>query len=207
MKIICTDSFSDCNITTVNIPEGVTTIEPGAFLGSTLKSVSFPNSLTEIGSDAFFNTALTSIILPNNVTTIGAKAFRWCTFKSIVIPKSVTTIGRYAFADCDGLTIYCEAPSKPEGWDEEWMSNPPFDTINDVTVVWGYSVRSLGDPSGDGKVNANDYMMLKRHVLHTFKLTADQIAVVDINKDSKVNATDYMLLKRAVLGTYKLPTA
>ena len=62
----------------------------------------------------------------------------------------------------------------------------------------------LGDIDGDGDIDANDYMMLKRHVLRTFKLSDEQKLRADINGDGKINATDYMLLKRAVLGTYKI---
>ncbi len=68
----------------------------------------------------------------------------------------------------------------------------------------GSSDRELGDLSGDGEINAGDYMMLKRNVLRTFKLSAEQEAVADVNKDGEVNATDYMMLKRHVLGTYKI---
>ena len=62
----------------------------------------------------------------------------------------------------------------------------------------------LGDIDGDGDIDANDYMMLKRHVLRTFKLSDEQKLRADINGDGNINATDYMLLKRAVLGTYKI---
>ncbi|MBQ9118220.1 MAG: hypothetical protein IJY11_03350 [Clostridia bacterium] len=43
----------------------------------------------------------------------------------IVIPDSVTSINKYAFGECDNLTIYCEATSKPIGWDSDWNYNCP----------------------------------------------------------------------------------
>ncbi len=66
------------------------------------------------------------------------------------------------------------------------------------------SARKLGDLSGDGKINSVDYLLLKRYVLGTFKLTDEQFAAADISKDNKVNSIDYLLLKRHVLGTYKI---
>lgn len=62
----------------------------------------------------------------------------------------------------------------------------------------------LGDINSDGKINALDYILLKRYVLKTTKLNAEQLLAADINLDGKVNATDYILLKRHVLGTYKI---
>ena len=41
----------------------------------------------------------------------------------------MTSIGYRAFAYCDSLTIYCEAVTKPAGWDNDW--NP-----NNRPVVW-----------------------------------------------------------------------
>ena len=61
-----------------------------------------------------------------------------------------------------------------------------------------------GDVDGNGKVDAKDYMLLKRACLKTFTLMPEQEAPADINGDGKINANDYMLLKRACLGTYKI---
>lgn len=61
-----------------------------------------------------------------------------------------------------------------------------------------------GDLNGNGKIDAMDYVLLKRYVLQTYTLTDEQLAIADINRDGSVNALDYMVLKRACLGTYKI---
>ena len=64
---------------------------------------------------------------------------------------------------------------------------------------------SQGDASGDGKVTAMDYMLVKRYVLRKTELTDVQLAAADVNGDGKVNPYDYMILKRVVLGKGEFP--
>ena len=70
-----------------------------------LTSITIPNSVTSIGSSAFSGcTGLTSITIPNSVTSIGSSAFKGCTsLSSITIPNSVTYIGSDAFYRCLNL--------------------------------------------------------------------------------------------------------
>ena len=60
----------------------------------------------------------------------------------------------------------------------------------------------LGDVDGDGIRDAKDYLFLKRAVLQTWSLNAQERFNADIDQDERLTATDYMLLKRTVLGTY-----
>ena len=62
----------------------------------------------------------------------------------------------------------------------------------------------LGDINNDGVVDSTDYLLLKRVMLGTYKLTDEQALAADINQDGTVDSTDYLLLKRVMLGTYKI---
>ena len=96
-------------LASVIIPNGVTSIESCTFTCCyNLTSITIPNSVTKIGDQAFDNCRkLTSITIPNSVTSIGEIAFSGCSnLTSITIPNSVTEIGYLAFAGCDKLTIY-----------------------------------------------------------------------------------------------------
>src|SRR6266536_3556725 len=58
----------------------VTSIGHDAFNGTGLTSVTIPNSVTSIGNGAFSNcTSLTRVTIPNSVTSIGYEAFMRCT--------------------------------------------------------------------------------------------------------------------------------
>ena len=73
---------------------------------SNITSVTIPNSITSIEDGAFRAcSGLTSITIPNSVTSIGEDAFSGCSgLTSVTIGNGVTNIGDYAFVNCDSLT-------------------------------------------------------------------------------------------------------
>ncbi|MDR2577880.1 MAG: leucine-rich repeat protein, partial [Chitinispirillales bacterium] len=74
---IGTSAFQNCStLTSITLPEGVTSIGNDAFLGCTkLASIDIPNSVTSIGTAAFRNSGITSIVLPENLTSIANNTF------------------------------------------------------------------------------------------------------------------------------------
>ena len=93
------DAFSRNQLTSVIIPKSVTTIEMFAFTNNRLTDLEIPKSVTTIGSSVFADNQLTSIVIPDGVTTIEDSAFSNNQLTSIVIPDSVTTIEESAFSD------------------------------------------------------------------------------------------------------------
>ena len=76
--------------------------------------------------------------IPPGVTTIEKEAFCGSTgnVKTIYIPETVTIVEEYAivFGVGDSHTVYCEAPEKPDGWDEKWVEG-----VGGFDVQWGKS--------------------------------------------------------------------
>ena len=101
------DAFFNSGLTSVTIPNSVTSIGGYAFSGcSGLTSVTIGNKVTSIGDSAFYYcSGLTSVTIPDSVTSIGYYAFYDCSgLTSVTIGNSVTSIGNYAFYGCSGLT-------------------------------------------------------------------------------------------------------
>ncbi len=101
-------AFQDCtNLTSITIPEGVTSIGDSVFSDcSKLTTITIPKGVTSIGESTFSGcSSLTSITIPEGVTSIGSQAFYTCTnLTSITIPEGVKSIGYGAFQLCDSLT-------------------------------------------------------------------------------------------------------
>ena len=84
----------------------LTSIEDAAFIYCyELTNITIPNSVTTIGGGAFAGcTSLTSIAIPEGVTTIESNLFRGCTsLTNVIIPNGVTAIGDASFDGCESL--------------------------------------------------------------------------------------------------------
>ena len=131
---IANNAFEGKAITSVIIPNSVTSIEREAFKGcSRLASVTIPNSVTSIGDDAFaWCDSLTSVTIPDSVTSIGDYAFRGCTgLTSVTIPDSVTSIGNSAFYGCPITMATIPAIA---------ISSIPKDSLQAVVITSGESI-------------------------------------------------------------------
>ena len=97
--------------TQIKIPEGITEMKPYVFGRSwtnaetkvAITSIQLPNTVTSIGKNAFAYNYLQSINIPNSVITIGEQAFAGNNFSAIEISEKVSVIESGAFKDCKKL--------------------------------------------------------------------------------------------------------
>ena len=114
----CKGTAADVTIPSCYKGKPVTAINNAAFPNSAVTSVTIPDSVTSIPDAAFVNCSqLTNISIPNSVTYIGFSAFSSCTsLKSITLPSSLSTIGNSAFAGCpSSMTV--TYPGSKKQWD------------------------------------------------------------------------------------------
>lgn len=101
------NAFNRCDsLTSIIIPDGITTIGANAFMGcNNLPLINIPTSVTTIEDSAFENcAALSAIVIPKSVVSIGERVLANCTsLSSIDIPSSVMSIGECALNGCTSL--------------------------------------------------------------------------------------------------------
>jgi len=134
-------AFDSSGLKTIDIPDSVTIIEDEAFIASALASVTIGNGVTSMGGMAFaYCTALESVTIKNGVTSIGNEAFHGCySLTSITIPNSVVNIGYSVFSGCSSLT----SVTIPEG--VESLGNYMFNGCSSLTSInIPNSVTSIG---------------------------------------------------------------
>lgn len=109
------NAFRDCvSLTSVVVPEGVTSVGEWAFGGCVnLAEIDLPDSLTSLGAAAFYECAsLVSVEIPAGVKQIGNSLFQYCAaLTSVKIPVGITKVGDYAFNGCEKLV----SADLPEG--------------------------------------------------------------------------------------------
>ena len=102
-----------------------------------LTSVFIPDSVTSIGEAAFYGcTSLTSVTIPNSMTSIGDGAFGNCIgLTTVTIPNSVTSIGEFAFGGID-LTNVVSLIENPFGIHGKASDSSTFspNTFNNATL-------------------------------------------------------------------------
>mgnify|MGYP000984987686 CR=1 FL=1 len=152
-------AFSSGNFSSIEIPEGVTSIQQYTFSGcKKLASIQLPKSLISIEDGAFNHCeSLTSVYIPQKVIDIKKYAFCYCSsltnlelpsgiskinegtfdscaaLSSISIPKSVTSIEDSAFYGCASLTdVYFEGTQSQ--WDAISVSKYQNDALQTATI-------------------------------------------------------------------------
>ena len=162
-------AFANNDLTSVEIPERVTSIGAQAFANNNLTSVEIlcsgmfigSSQLGSIGESAFANNDLTSLEIPDSVTSIGAQAFANNDLTTVIMPADVNLgVGQ----GLDFESFY-DAGGKQAGtytYDgSEWQFEPrPTFEFEDGTIIRyngldtdvvipskieGQAVKSIGD--------------------------------------------------------------
>ena len=120
------------NITSVQLPSGLTKIGAHAFQDFVITNINIPQSVTEIGEAAFercYN--LSTVTLPDNLKIIGSWVFRLSGITQIDIPYTLEFLGTHAFAETAITEI-----TLPAGLTE--IDGNPFNGLTGLTIK-GYA--------------------------------------------------------------------
>lgn len=117
MKVVGVGAFKGCtNLSTVLLPETLTTIGEDAFSNAALQSIDIPATVNEIGSGAFYGTRLRTVNIPEGVQNIPGGTFAYCNkLVSVNFPSSMTSIGAGVFSGAGKVAgISCSAIEAPD---------------------------------------------------------------------------------------------
>lgn len=109
VKVIDDYAFSSSSLESIMMPDGLETVNTGAFNGCTrLLSVEMPQSVREIGMFAFQDCAkITNVVIPDYVAKLKSFAFGYCVnLRDIHIGTSVNEIEGSAFSGCTSLQSF-----------------------------------------------------------------------------------------------------
>ena len=168
MTLIGDGAFMGCSsLTSISLPDGVTSIGNGAFLSCIdLKSIILPDSVTSISDEAFWHCrSLTNIILPASITSINIVTFADCSsLTSITLPAGVTSICDEAFEGCSSLeNVYFDGGIPDVGnsafsgcskslnfycaSDDDFSELAPYGTVHNEVKTYSITVDSLSHGS------------------------------------------------------------
>ncbi|MBR0538367.1 MAG: leucine-rich repeat protein, partial [Clostridia bacterium] len=126
-------------LTSVSLPEGLTTIGSRAFAYTSLRSVYLPDSVVSFGTNIFEHANMCEgVRFPAGIETIPTGMFTWSSISSVTIPDSVRVIGVEAFCNCRQLTSVEFADGL------EVIDDEAFQTTKISAVSFPDSVRRIG---------------------------------------------------------------
>lgn len=194
-------------VTNLIIPDNVTSIGSGAFVGCrSITSVTIPSSVKNVGKGAFIGcNNIELIIFDEGTTAIQADLFESSSkIKKIYIPKSITVIYNNAFAKANNITdIYYG------GIEEEWKnvviqhSNGSLATAMVHYNCTGLPEYTPGDLDGDEGITDSDVLYLLKHTFRPEKYPVNQPC--DYNGDGEITDADAVYLLKHIFRPEKYP--
>ena len=232
VKTIDFYAFNYCQgLTSITIPESITTIRNNAFYlctGLTRVNITDIEAWCRIvmgntnpliyAHHLYLNgTEVTDLTIPDGITAISNYAFDCCEgLISLTIPSSVISIGNNAFENCFGLkTITCKAMTPPT------VGYVNFNGCTDLTLfvpaeaitdyqnapVWGqFDIQPItnqsGDVNGDGEINIADANSVIDIVVMGGNGGHTRMPAADPNNDGEVNIGDVNFIINIIIENY-----
>ncbi len=164
-----------------------------------LTSVTIPNSVTSIGQWAFYESSLPSLTIPNSVMSIGFEAFKLCSLTSVTIPSSVALIGPGAFSDCGRLaTVVSEMENPCE------IVSDAFSYINaNATLIVPPGTKSAYQSKAGWNKFANIVEIEKKQTIHVVTAGTlpdlipdyEKYYIEELTLTGELNGTDLAFLR------------
>ena len=183
------------DVKNVVIPEDISIIEAGAFLGNTkLEKITFGYDVEEIGDYAFQNcTNLKTIVVDEAMGILGAGAFKGCTALTVADFSETTLayIGYEAFSGCTSLKDVKLSETTSE------IGDYAFAYTKIEKIEFGKNINSVGANSFLGTSKLKSFSVVSKNK------TYSSVDGVLYNKDGN----ELVVFPAAKTGTFTLPAS
>jgi hypothetical protein len=206
-------AFANSPMSNIELPMNLKDIGSLAFGNSNLTSISIPDSITSISDSTFYGCSyLSDIYLPENLTTIGVQAFTQCqNIAKINFPSKVSIINNLAFSECNALTeIYSQNPVPPTIVGTPFRNGPITATIH-VPIGSGnlykkaYGWNSFTNIIADLPINVSKTIYnpvagdLHTHFTNNEKATINQLTIT-----GNLNTADFAFIRDSLVAVLNL---
>lgn len=180
-----------CNIKSINLPPTVKSIAYCAFQNCLeLSCIELPESLETIDDSAFRGSVIETVKIPNMVKTIGTRAFAHCyKLHNIIIGNGVIQIGSEAFTDNKSLLeVFCISQTPPAGLTVNSFSgaHSALEIYVPSTKAYGFGREYLTFP-----VSSFDYTGQFHNIEWTNNLKAYKCEIDESDCQTEINAGQY----------------
>lgn len=186
-------NFNGCySLESVTLGSGVNTIGGFVFGGCAMTTIDIPEGVTSIGTQAFQSCKqLTSVTIPKSVTSLGTMVFRECSALDTVVCKVRTPIvlsGEYF----SGLPLATATLYVPRGSKSLYEAATGWNEFTSIVELPGIT----GDINNDDMVDVSDVSAVVDYILGSGIYTA---AECDVNGDGAVDVGDVSALIDIIL--------
>ena len=152
-----TQAQGGTQITEVILNDGLLSIGENAFSSCHgLTSIYLPETLTTIEDSAFSGTGLTSVILPASLTSLGSQAFFWSELADIQVE-----VGNMFYSSADGVLYSADGTElilyPPYKADAEFTVPEGVTTIGNASMMESYHLNSIIFPRTLTTIGTNNF--------------------------------------------------
>lgn len=145
VKTIGESAFRGLNLYTVEVPEGVVTIEKEAFIYNWIQTVKLPSTLVTIGDSAFATNDMFNVAIPDSVKSIGKECFAYNEMTWVTLGAGLETIGESAFSDnwLETVTIPSKVKEIPKKcFTTNYLTSVKFSANGNLKTIGTYAFQS-----------------------------------------------------------------
>lgn len=201
------------NLTSIDLPDNLKTIDEYAFAKTKISDFDLPESLEYIGMAAFcYNDALETIIIPENVSKIMSPFYMCDSLKTVIflrmeidewLESSSDDWGNDSYftvlRDCNDVVAYVpdEAYDTYARYSGFWKGCKAFKTLTEYNLFLQNADK--GDVNGDGEFNISDVVLFQKWLIKADTTISPDLESADFCNDGILDVFDLCLMKEALI--------